>query len=660
MKKLMCFILLLFVVLAGSSNATVGDVWYAGQAYLPAIDQETEPNLLPWSYRQGEVGMAVAYGEYLNDWDADGQWGFPSCYVPTLDNDERGILGLNNNYGGWTDPNALGGHGAFMVRWTSPIDGSILIDGYAVQTVGPPTGDPRVVGFVIKLNGTTITEGHVPYDVDGGLVNQPGDFASGTGGLPALLILEVAVGDTIDVVIGASTIAGSATPTFGATAITLEQVEIVPRYLTIATDPATVDSVTPGIGVHLYPDGQNANIEALDYLGNCPDEVWVFDHWVGDVNDTGSPSATVLMDADKTLTAYYVLSTQECPPVTWDVRQDWDDTNNPFQTTEYPAWTLIDPATGLPYPRYGTGGYGGLVWGPETPSHLGITSAKWGACEPVGTNIMGHGPWTVRWIAPDLYDSGNPYNVKIYAEIAQLWDTTRRCGIDVTLNDVSEGQAVIPWDMQSGTAKCLYSEMQPGSACTGLDAWGVVEITRQVNPGDVIDFTSDGGYSPGGAAATFCSAMIQIETTDAPPKVSLTINVLTDPDAATDPGATYVHPHVGTEEVNQFEDVTISADRFAECPEVLTFVEWIGDGIADPQSAATTVNMDVARTITVVYEDARACGDECHDVPTASIYADVVADPNAVPDCKVNLLDFSDLASQWLTDNNPESDGLPY
>ena len=85
--------------------------------------------------------------------------------------------------------------------------------------------------------------------------------------------------------------------------------------LTIDVDPndAGIDTITPSVGTHDYAGRVNINAQQF---AKCPD-VYVFDHWEGDVNDPNSANTTVFMDTDKTVTAVFVDGRQcgdECHP----------------------------------------------------------------------------------------------------------------------------------------------------------------------------------------------------------------------------------------------------------------------------------------------------------------------------------------------------------
>ena len=87
------------------------------------------------------------------------------------------------------------------------------------------------------------------------------------------------------------------------------------HILTIDVDPNDIgiDTITPSVGAHGCGGWVNINSQQFT---KCPD-VYVFDHWEGDVNDPNSTNTTVFMDTDKTVTAVFVDSRKcgdECHP----------------------------------------------------------------------------------------------------------------------------------------------------------------------------------------------------------------------------------------------------------------------------------------------------------------------------------------------------------
>ena len=94
-------------------------------------------------------------------------------------------------------------------------------------------------------------------------------------------------------------------------------VEFVPQWvkLTMLTSPSDVNAVTPTVGEHNFARNSVVDINAGRFI-DCPD-VYVFDHWEGDVDDPNSANTTIVMDTDKTVTAVFVATRQcgdECHP----------------------------------------------------------------------------------------------------------------------------------------------------------------------------------------------------------------------------------------------------------------------------------------------------------------------------------------------------------
>lgn len=102
--------------------------------------------------------------------------------------------------------------------------------------------------------------------------------------------------------------------------------------LTMQTEPPDVHTVTPAPGTYKYVGGVLADISAQHFV-NCPD-VYVFDHWEGDVNDPNSANTTIFMDTDKTVTAVFADGRQcgdECHPCpTGDFDEDCEVTFSDF------------------------------------------------------------------------------------------------------------------------------------------------------------------------------------------------------------------------------------------------------------------------------------------------------------------------------------------
>jgi hypothetical protein len=77
--------------------------------------------------------------------------------------------------------------------------------------------------------------------------------------------------------------------------------------LTILSIPSNVNTVTPVIGEHMISGLVRLN---ADKYINCPD-VYLFDHWEGDVDNPKDPNTSVFMDSEKTVTAVFI-ATRKC------------------------------------------------------------------------------------------------------------------------------------------------------------------------------------------------------------------------------------------------------------------------------------------------------------------------------------------------------------
>lgn len=101
--------------------------------------------------------------------------------------------------------------------------------------------------------------------------------------------------------------------------------------LTIETNGSGTTTPAPGI-VHSYSEGTVVNITAT------PDFGWSFDGWTGNVANPNSASTTVLMDADKTITANFVAGGDITPPVISGV-----SAANVTRTSADITWTTNEP-----------------------------------------------------------------------------------------------------------------------------------------------------------------------------------------------------------------------------------------------------------------------------------------------------------------------------
>ena len=80
--------------------------------------------------------------------------------------------------------------------------------------------------------------------------------------------------------------------------------------LNVEPNDVGIDTITPAPGEHKYLQGKAIDLCA-ELFKSCP-AVYHFDHWEGDVIDPNSLLTTVIMDADKTVTAVFVAAEPKC------------------------------------------------------------------------------------------------------------------------------------------------------------------------------------------------------------------------------------------------------------------------------------------------------------------------------------------------------------
>jgi hypothetical protein len=104
-------------------------------------------------------------------------------------------------------------------------------------------------------------------------------------------------------------------------------VQVLTHTLTITVVGS--GTVTPSVGSHSYIHGEVVPITA------AADADWVFDGWQGDVANADSPTTTVTMNADKTITATFIKVS--VPTYTLDVNVEPTDSGS----------VALDPSGGI-------------------------------------------------------------------------------------------------------------------------------------------------------------------------------------------------------------------------------------------------------------------------------------------------------------------------
>jgi hypothetical protein len=290
----------------------------------------------------------------------------------------------------------------------------------------------------------------------------------------------------------------------------------------------------------------------------------------------------------------------------WDVGDDYSDQNNPNGAWSYRA--RIDHSLLCATQQ---------VWG-VTPDAWSINCIMGGAwyfwpelgqfsAEPNDDFVTSGdgGGLELRWTSP--VDGW----VQISGSLWGIWGATTA---ELLFNGV-----------------LIHSIAAPGGNLPGNDRFdfGGGLMMYSVVSGDIIDFDVLGG-----SGGTY-----MIEQVAAPPQVNLTVN--TDPVQVDT-----VTPSSGLVPVDAIVQLTASRDS-DPCPEVWEFDHWTGDVPGGQENDnPLMITMDVAKTLTAVFVDARACPDECHAIVAEDF------DGN----CRVDIIDFGQFASVYMNCTHPDCD----
>jgi uncharacterized repeat protein (TIGR02543 family) len=98
---------------------------------------------------------------------------------------------------------------------------------------------------------------------------------------------------------GACTGSGACSVTMNADKTVTANFTGITYDLTVAVDPAGGGTTNPAVGVHAYAEGTVVNVTATPAAG------YQFDHWSGACTGTGACAVT--MDADKSVTAHFIM-----------------------------------------------------------------------------------------------------------------------------------------------------------------------------------------------------------------------------------------------------------------------------------------------------------------------------------------------------------------
>ena len=622
MKKV--YILLsVLVVMASVSHGAVGDSWNLSDDWSTTV--VNDPN--GWTYHQvegtpfttfgawggpdfplGEMGWSMSPGNHLGMsklvHDSSEDTAHTYSYVAGE------ICGHTNSDWGatWTVPPTEGPSGRYLITGS-------------VHEIRGAFGS---VVAILKAGGSVLFSYELQEDEVAGSgknVDYPYTFSEEVILVP---------GETVDLTM--STAAGGDFGCIGD--LNIERLAADIATLTINADPAYVDTVDPAIGAHFVQLGQTVDLVADTYI-DCEvnNEILIFDSWTGDVADSGSATTTILMDANKTVTANYVYSS-ECGGIgsVWNLSDGWreiEDSNS--------VWTYHE-VEGTPFTTFGAWGgadfpLGETGWSMSPGNHLGMSKLVHDSSEDtahtysyVAGEICGHtnSNWGATWAVPPIAGDGGRYR------------------ITGSVHEIRSGMGSVVATLTAGGSELFSYELQEGSvAGSGKDVDYPYTFSHEVmldasDANDVVDLT----MSANGNGDFGCIGDLSIERIT---NVDVTLTINADP-AYVDT----VDPVVGAHIVTEGTIVNLVADAYIDCDnsgEVLAFDSWTGD-VADPGLATTTIVMDTNKTVTANYVDNRTCGDDCHPYPQYDFSQN----------CIVDLADLSLFAAQWLNCTQPVCD----
>jgi hypothetical protein len=139
----------------------------------------------------------------------------------------------------------------------------------------------------------------------GGTTNPAAGVHTYTEGSAVSITATPHTGYTFDHWSGACMGSGTCQVTMDANKAVTAHFTRITYTLTAAVNPAGGGTTNPSVGTHTYIEGTVVPISAISAAG------YAFDHWAGGVADPNSASTTVIMDGDKTVTAYFSEITYE-------------------------------------------------------------------------------------------------------------------------------------------------------------------------------------------------------------------------------------------------------------------------------------------------------------------------------------------------------------
>jgi len=483
-----------------------------------------------------------------------------------------------------------------------------------VSYFDPATGDPippatfQGLGSVmVALNGSVTIPTHdltISADVGGTTSPVPGTHAYEAGSTVDIEAIPDA-GWQFDYWEGSVD-----DPNAAQTTVTMDADKSVTAHftclqytLTMSVDPSGTGTTTPSPGDTLVCEGEQITVTATPISG------YEFVNWTGPVDDPNNASTTVLVDADKSVTANFQSVSQTTATLTMQVNQTgWGTTDPSVGQHEYTLDQVVT-ITATPASGYEFVSWNGSVFDPNSATTtvtmdanktvtanfvriqydltMQVNESSWGTTTPaVGVHTYNSGDAVsviaspnsgyefVNWTG-DVADANNASTTVTMNSNKTVTANFQRIEYQLTINASTGGStspAVGSYTYYSGDVVSLEATADPG--------YHFVNWT-----GDVAD--------PNSASTTVLmdasksvTANFALDTT-----YPLTISI-----SPTGGGTT--NPSPGTYSYSEGTNVTVEATANAG----YHFVNWTGDVEGDVHNTSMTVPMDRARALTANFE----------------------------------------------------------
>ena len=393
-----------------------------------------------------------------------------------------------------------------------------------------------------------------------------------------------------------------AQPASATTTVTVDDdKEVVANFVELHTLTMCVDDpargvTTPTVGPHIYDAGTVVSVAAGAIKG------WQFDSWIGNVADTTTAATTITMNADQVVTATFRPATTLIVLV------------NPLEggvTTPTTGVHIYDVGLVVTLSAAPNDGYRFDSWQGGVAQPTAATTTVTMSVDRTVTAMFvrqypltlavddpAHGT-TTPTPGPHIYDEGTVVTVSASAYTGWRFDywvgdvaVTTSAVTTVTVDSAKTVTAIY-----QQTAAITIAVAPSGGGVTTptagahiYDMGSVVTLSAAANAGHRFDHWAGDVATPASAVTTLTVDGDKAVTATFVPQFILTLGVDDPAHGTTTPSpGQYVHD-VGTV-------VAISATANAGW----RFDYWLGD-VAHTLSAATTVTMDVAQTVTAVFQ----------------------------------------------------------